>query len=64
MPDQQDDYERAFYRCRRALEHLMNKNHDLKPDSCAGCLEVALFLTEPGYRGDEMNPVGVEGDRY
>lgn len=56
----QDDYRRAFLRAKRALEHLMHKNHELKPSSCAGCLEVSLFLTEPGYMGDDKNPVGVD----
>lgn len=56
----QDDYRRAFLRCKRALEHLMHKNHELKPTECAGCLEISLFLTEPGYRGDEHNPAGVD----
>lgn len=45
-----DDYERAFFRCKRALAHLMHKNHDLTPDTCDGCKEVALFVTLPGYR--------------
>jgi hypothetical protein len=56
----QDDYRRAFKCALRALEHLMHKNHDLKPDTCTGCKEIALFLTEPGYRGDPRNPVGVD----
>jgi hypothetical protein len=53
---------KAFFRCKRALAHLMNKNHELAPLECAGCLEIAGFLTEPGYHGDEGNPVGVDGD--
>lgn len=56
------DYERAFFCAKRALAHLMNKNHELKTD-CAGCLEVIGFLEIPGYSGDRNHPVGVDGDR-
>lgn len=62
MPDQ-DEYQRAFFCAKRALQHLKEKNHEFSPLSCDGCREVALFLTQPGYRGDEHNPVGVDGDR-
>jgi len=54
-----DDYRRAFMCAKRALEHLMHKNHKFRPVKCLGCREAALFLTEPGYRGDR-NPVGVD----
>ena len=47
-----EDFERAFFCAKRALAHLKNKNHDFKPLECDGCKEIALFLTEPGYRGD------------
>jgi hypothetical protein len=56
------DYERAFFCCKRALAHAMNKNHELKTD-CAGCLEIIGFLEIPGYDGDKHNPVGVDFDR-
>ena len=56
------DYERAFFCCKRALAHAMNKNHELKTD-CAGCLEIIGFLEIPGYSGDKDNPVGVDFDR-
>lgn len=55
----QEDFERAFFCAKRALAHLKNKNHEFQPLECEGCKEIALFLTEPGYRGDERNPVGV-----
>lgn len=55
-----DNFERALKCALRALGHLMNKNHELKPSSCDGCKEIALFLSEPGYRGDQDNPVGVD----
>ena len=58
--DQEIDYRKAFLRCKRALNHLMHKTHKLRPVKCDGCREVALFLTEPGYLGDEAYPVGVE----
>ncbi len=54
------EYEKAFYRCKRALRHLMRKNHELCPARCAGCLEVAAFIAIPGYRGDEDDPSGVD----
>lgn len=41
----------------------MNKNHELNDETCVGCQEVLGFLVMPGYRGDEHNPVGVDGDR-
>ena len=65
LPTQpQEDFERAFFCAKRALAHLKKKNHDFKPLECDGCKEVALFLTEPGYRGDEHNPVGADFERY
>lgn len=49
--------EETFDRLHRALRHLMHKNHELRPEGCAGCLEIAAFLTIPGYRGDEDDPL-------
>jgi hypothetical protein len=65
MSDDQpvEDFERAFFCAKRALAHLKNKNHKFKPLECDGCKEIALFLTEPGFRGDEHNPVGVDFER-
>jgi hypothetical protein len=37
----------------RAMQHLMHKNHRLRPNRCEGCLEAAGFLTMPGYQGAE-----------
>lgn len=53
-------HERAFKCALRALQHLMHKNHELDPSGCLGCLEASLFLTQPGYRGDQDHPVGVD----
>lgn len=53
------DFERRFRRCKRALGHLMHKDHEMRLD-CAGCLEVAGFLAVPGYAGNEEYPVGVD----
>lgn len=58
-----EDFERAYFCAVRALRHLKNKNHKFIPLGCDGCKEVALFLTEPGYRGDEHNPVGADFER-
>jgi hypothetical protein len=55
-------FEDAYYRAKRALAHLMFKEHELMPAKCDGCKEIALFLTLPGYRGDEDYPVGVSFD--
>ena len=55
------DYERAFFCCKRALLHAVQKNHKLKT-SCVGCLEIIGFIEMPGYSGDK-NPVGVDFDR-
>ena len=52
----------AFFCCKRALLHAVNKNHELKTD-CAGCLEIIGFLEIPSYTGDKDNPVGVDFDR-
>lgn len=54
-----DDYRRAFMCAKRAITHLLNKNHKLRPVRCLGCREAVLLATEPGYRGDR-NPVGVD----
>lgn len=59
----QEDLERAFFCAKRALSHLKEKNHEFKPLECDGCKEIGLFLTEPGYRGDEHNPVGADFER-
>ena len=40
----------------RALRHLMYAEHPLTPDTCAGCCEVALFITIEGYQGDTDYP--------
>lgn len=56
------DYERAFFCCKRALAHALNKNHELKIE-CDGCKEIIGFLELPGYSGDKHNPVGVDFDR-
>jgi protein gp37 len=40
------------------------KDHELRPEGCDGCKEVALFLTVPGYRGDAAYPVGVDFERH
>lgn len=56
------DYERAFFCCKRALAHALQKNHELKID-CEGCKEIIGFLEIPGYSGDKHNPVGVDFDR-
>jgi len=32
-----------------ALRHLIGKNHPLDPERCEGCMEIAGFLTIPGY---------------
>jgi hypothetical protein len=37
----------------RALAHLMRKNHNLVPTQCEGCLEIAGFLSIPGYLGSD-----------
>jgi len=58
-----EDFERPYFCAVRALRHLKNKNHEFKPLGCDGCKEVALFLTEPGYRGDEHNPIGADCER-
>jgi hypothetical protein len=47
----------ALLRAKRALAHLMFKNHELFPSGCDGCKEVALFLSLPGYYGDANDPV-------
>lgn len=41
----------------RALQHLARKDHHLTPSTCAGCLEVAGFLTVAGYEGDLEYPL-------
>ena len=58
-----EDFERPYFCAVRALRHLKNKNHEFIPLECDGCKEVALFLTEPGYRGDEHNPIGADCER-
>lgn len=58
-----EDFERPYFCAVRALRHLKSKNHPFKPLECDGCKEVALFLTEPGYRGDEHNPIGADCER-
>lgn len=58
-----EDFERPYFCAVRALRHLKSKNHMFKPLECDGCKEVALFLTEPGYRGDEHNPIGADCER-
>jgi hypothetical protein len=57
------DYERMFFRCKRALRHYHFKNHELDSEHCDGCLEIVGFITQPGYRGDDKDPVGVEFER-
>jgi hypothetical protein len=52
----------AYYRLKRALFHLMHKDHPLIPAKCHGCREAALFLTVAGYDGDKDYPVGVAFD--
>ena len=58
-----EDFERPYFCAVRALRHLKDKNHDFIPLTCDGCKEIALFLTEPGYRGDEYNPIGADCER-
>lgn len=58
-----EDFERPYFCAVRALRHLKFKNHRFIPLECDGCKEVALFLTEPGYRGDEHNPIGADCER-
>lgn len=58
-----EDFERPYFCAVRALRHLKGKNHAFIPLKCDGCKEVALFLTEPGYRGDEHNPIGADCER-
>jgi hypothetical protein len=58
-----EDFERAYFCAVRALRHLKFKKHNFMPLKCDGCKEVALFLTEPGYRGDEHNPIGTDCER-
>lgn len=62
-PQPTEDFERAYFCAVRALRHLKQKNHNFIPLECDGCKEVALFLTEPGYRGDEHNPIGADCER-
>jgi hypothetical protein len=59
----EEDFERPYFCAVRALRHLKGKNHNFIPLECDGCKEVALFLTEPGYRGDEHNPIGADCER-
>lgn len=44
-------------RLERALHHLAHRDHELQPSRCASCLEVAGFLTIPGYDGDIDYPL-------
>ena len=56
-----DRFEKPFYRAKRALAHLMFKDHEFHL-TCHGCLEIAGFLVVEGYKGDMDYPVGVNFD--
>lgn len=51
-----------------ALQHLMFKNHELKirnvddERGCDGCLDIAGWLTVPGYNGEHAHPLLPIGD--
>lgn len=57
-----EDFERPYFCAVRALRHLKDKNHPFQPLLCNGCKEVGLFLTEPGYRGEDY-PIGADCER-
>ena len=39
-----------------ALAHSVYKQHDLSPATCEGCLDIAAWLTVPGYGGECHGP--------
>ncbi len=42
-----------------ALNHLMHKNHPLRPAACWGCRDIACWLAVPGYDGEFASPGGM-----
>jgi hypothetical protein len=45
----------------RAIQHLVHKNHRLRPNRCEGCLEAAGFLTMTDYQGVDHRVLGALG---
>lgn len=39
-----------------ALAHSVRKDHEFDPLHCEGCLDIAAWLTIPGYRGERHGP--------
>lgn len=53
------DWNEREMRLMRAFRHQTHRSHPLDVAGCAGCREVAGFLTVPGYQGDTEYPTCV-----